>query len=111
MVARSYWRGCSIYCDDVSNEYRYADDDSAVKGQDRPCGLCKRPSTESGHDPCIANLPNVVNACCGHGRLSEAYVHFKDGRHEQGESAIRCFIEIGKNSPSEPPKPWMVTDG
>lgn len=20
-----------------------------------------------GHDPCISNLPGVVNACCGHG--------------------------------------------
>ena len=30
------------------------------------CSYCERPTTRKGHDPCIANLPGVVFACCGH---------------------------------------------
>lgn len=44
-----------------------------------PCGKCGASGpTEAGHDPCIANLPGVVHACCGHG-YGHAYAMFKDG--------------------------------
>ena len=43
-----------------------------------PCGQCGGMPTEKGHDPCIADLPGVVNACCGHGTHS-GYVHFENG--------------------------------
>ena len=43
------------------------------------CKLCKKPRTAAGHDPCIANLPGVVYACCGHG-ISYGYLKFDDGR-------------------------------
>lgn len=43
------------------------------------CKLCKKPPTEKGHDPCIANLPGVLYACCGHGH-EEGYIKFTDGR-------------------------------
>lgn len=43
------------------------------------CKLCDEPRTERGHDPCIANLPGVVFACCGHG-LENGYIKFTDGR-------------------------------
>lgn len=33
----------------------------------------------SGHDPCIANLPGVAYACCGHG-AEPGYIHFYNGR-------------------------------
>jgi hypothetical protein len=39
------------------------------------CGLCR---TSEKHDPCIANLPGVLNACCGHG-YRDGYVHFENG--------------------------------
>lgn len=45
----------------------------------RPCIGCQQPPTVDGHDPCIANLPGVQYACCGHGYLP-GYVSFVDGR-------------------------------
>lgn len=30
-------------------------------------------------DSCLGMLPGVVDACCGHGDISKAYVHFQDG--------------------------------
>lgn len=44
----------------------------------RPCPLCNKPRTEKGHDACIADLPGVVGACCGHGQ-HEGYVEFPNG--------------------------------
>jgi hypothetical protein len=61
------------------------DVDWSMRGQyGWPCKACgaERP-TENGHDPCIANLPGVQNACCGHG-VGLAYAHFTDGRVIRG---------------------------
>ena len=38
------------------------------------CGHCNLKRTSEGHDGCIGTLPNVMNACCGHGEDSVAYV-------------------------------------
>lgn len=63
--------GVTRYCDDLSV---LADDNL------RPCKKCGlNPTDYGGHDPCIANLPGVRNACCGHG-IDEPYVEFDDGR-------------------------------
>src|SRR5882757_6674377 len=35
-------------------------------------------------DPCIANLPGVIAACCGHGTW-QSYALFKDGRVLRGK--------------------------
>lgn len=43
------------------------------------CGL----KPIGGHDPCIANLPGVDYACCGHGK-EEGYVKFKSGHTLRG---------------------------
>jgi len=42
------------------------------------CLLCDKPRTPDGHDPCIANLPGVKFACCGHG-VRKGYVSFDNG--------------------------------
>lgn len=39
-------------------------DDTALR---RPCVRCGLPPTATGADPCIADLPDVAYACCGHG--------------------------------------------
>jgi hypothetical protein len=65
----------------------YRDDGSPVDFKNpRPCLGCKAACREGEHDPCIANLPGVLNACCGHG-LDQSpnggpngYVAFKSGR-------------------------------
>lgn len=41
----------------------------------RPCKACGLRRTAEGHDPCIANLPGVQFACCGHG-VHHGYVVF-----------------------------------
>lgn len=50
-----------------------------------PCPACGAPGPdpETGHDPCIKNLPGVEFACCGHGR-QDGYVMFDDGRVLRG---------------------------
>lgn len=45
---------------------------------ERACPACKRSQTAAGHDPCIANLPGVWAACCGHG-VESGYVAFDNG--------------------------------
>jgi hypothetical protein len=53
-----------------------SDDDNWKDGFCVACGQCR---TQEGHDPCIANLPGVLFACCGHGG-NDAYIKFEDGR-------------------------------
>lgn len=41
------------------------------------CGMSFVPGEEP--DPCLGELPGVLEACCGHGRLEKGYVMFTDG--------------------------------
>lgn len=61
----------------------------------RKCPTCDKYPTDEGHDPCIANLPGVNYACCGHG-VRPGYISFEDGRVIRGN-----FTEL--------PKPENVT--
>jgi len=54
--------------------------------KDRPCGSCGLDNTPEGHDGCLGTLPGVMNACCGHGEPSHAYVQFEDGSTITGEA-------------------------
>lgn len=77
---QNHHNGHLIYFDHVSDCWRYSYDNLAInEDRERPCVRCKLPPTKEGHDPCIANLPGVENACCGHG-VSEGYIAFTDGR-------------------------------
>jgi hypothetical protein len=44
----------------------------------RPCTKCGKPPTEDGHDACLAKLPGVRAACCGHG-ITRKYILYKNG--------------------------------
>lgn len=48
------------------------------------CPKCDKNPTPEGHDPCIANLPGVDFACCGHG-VKDGYVKFNNGIILKGE--------------------------
>ncbi len=50
----------------------------------RPCPRCGELPTPEGHDPCIANLPGVRAACCGHG-VEPGYVMFETGHVIRGQ--------------------------
>jgi len=80
-------RGHEIRFDEDLNEWVYADDLSSIS-EDRTCARCGMPPTKDGHDDCIANLPGVVEACCGHG-TSEPYVMFRGGETIRGEVATK----------------------
>ncbi len=87
MSAHGYLRGHPIVWD--GERFRYADtDEPTTTYQERDCGHCKRPNRPDGHDACIGELPDVMNACCGHGRPDEAYVQFTDGRRIAGDDAL-----------------------
>lgn len=60
--------------------------ESTVKTwKNRPCGHCGLHNTPEGHDGCLGTLPNVMNACCGHGNTNESYIQYRDGSIVRGE--------------------------
>ena len=93
-------RGHPIYFDEAGRCWRYADNDepTAETCATRPCGVCGEFATPEGHDPCIGTLPGVMNACCGHGQVVEAYIQFPDGSDIRGVAAVERM-----NQPQEKP--------
>lgn len=57
----------------------------------RDCGYCGKANTEHDHDGCIGELPNVMNACCGHGQIDDAYIQYRDGIIIRGQNAIQAM--------------------
>lgn len=89
-------RGHTIWLDAAGGWiWRYADNDEPTAGNDRPCGKCHEPRTAEGHDPCLGVLDGVVNACCGHGHIDEAYVQFVGGRRLAGQDALD-WAQLGR---------------
>jgi len=67
------------------------------------CKHCGLNRTEQGHDGCIGTLKGVMNACCGHGQDSAAYVQFdhEDYKNESNKYLIKgdeATAYIKKNS-------------
>ena len=77
-------------------EYIFSDtkQSTADTWKKRPCGHCGKHNTPEGHDACIANLPGVMNACCGHGHYEDAYIQFDSGRIDRGLEAIKKQMAI-----------------
>lgn len=96
MTAEAYVFGRAIigHHDPESGEYKWTFDDSdgyelqrtpsGLPKVDWPCPKCGEHRTPKGHDPCIANLPGVEYACCGHG-VERGYAKFEDGRVLRGQ--------------------------
>jgi len=70
----------------------------AGSGQYGTCVKCKKEPTKDGHDGCIGTLPSkdVMNACCGHGLDSMAYIQRWTKRKLMEQEAI---VYINKNKP------------
>lgn len=68
-----------------------------------PCVECGRLPTRAGHDACIAALPGVRFACCGHRAsdqgLDHCYVVFDDGLTLYGNAARAAMQMLGGNPP------------
>lgn len=82
-------RGHAIYWD--SEQWRYSDTSEPTIANERDCGQCGLANTPEGHDGCLGTLPEVKNACCGHGDQSDAYIQFEDGRLVGGRDAVMLF--------------------
>ncbi len=61
----------------------------AGSGQFGVCAKCKKGPTREGHDGCLGTLPGpVMNACCGHGNDSQAYIQYWGGKRISGSGAV-----------------------
>lgn len=59
-------------------------------GQYGKCAKCGLSPTLEGHDGCLGTLPDkqIMNACCGHGDDSYAYIQYWNGNIIRGNEAI-----------------------
>jgi hypothetical protein len=55
------------------------------------CDRCGQYATRKGHDPCLADLPHVVSACCGHGHRF-AYATLSNGFCLVGK-ALKIYLQ------------------
>ena len=63
--------------------------DMVGSGQFGVCAECKKMPSKEGHDGCLGTLPgDIMNACCGHGDNSMAYIQYWDGKRIAGRAAI-----------------------
>ncbi len=90
MSATGKLRGRLTRWDNEGEEFRFVDtNESTVKThKDRTCGYCNLPNREDEHDACIANLPGVMNACCGHGDADSAYIMYDSKKIVRGGEAL-----------------------
>ncbi len=82
-------RGHSIVY--VGDKWFYKDTMEVTVGSERSCGYCGKNNMKNGHDGCLGTIPNVMNACCGHGAISEAYIQYYTGNIIRGEEAVKKF--------------------
>ena len=91
----SYLRGHKIRYDMKTKEWVYWDTEKPTDEtyNERPCGNCGKKPTKEGHDACIGTLKGVINACCGHGKETGAYVQFSDGFSVRGDK-VKLIIKL-----------------
>jgi hypothetical protein len=67
----------------------------AGSGQFGICVKCKKGPTPEGHDGCLGTLPGpIMNACCGHGNDSQAYIQYWGGSDIRGVEAITIMNSL-----------------
>lgn len=94
MPVNSHYRG-HVITHYSGGEWVYADAQVPVsEDPSRPCGYCKKACTRDGHDGCLGELRGVMNACCGHGDPSQAYVQYLGGETVRGPAAVTIQREL-----------------
>jgi hypothetical protein len=79
----------------IAGQWVYCDTGEPTAGNRRDCGHCRLQDTPEGHDGCLGTLPDVANACCGHGDPDAVYIQFKDGRILRGSAASGFLMSLG----------------
>lgn len=95
-MQKSYIRGHEI--EFLNGEWVYCDTKEPTQSSfgERSCGYCNEFRTPEGHDACLGTLNGVMNACCGHGQINEAYVQFMDGYSIHGKDATTILDVLKK---------------
>ncbi len=75
----------------INNQWLYKDTQTPTVGNERDCGHCGKSNTKEGHDACLGVLPKVMNACCGHGVIKDAYIQYWDNSIVRAEEALNLF--------------------
>ena len=88
----SFYRGHAIYC--KNNIWYYSDTDEPTVNNVRKCGYCEEAATIEGHDACLGTIPDIMNACCGHGIESDAYIQFNNDKVIRGKKAIKYIKKL-----------------
>ena len=100
-MIKSYLRGNEITMSENGEHWIFVDTGDPVSEthQTRTCGRCKELPTPEGHDDCLGTISGVMNACCGHGTVIEAYIQFSNGFTVRGKYAV-AIQEIMKRKRS-----------
>lgn len=91
-MTKSKLRGHDIIL--INGEWLYSDDMTPTAGNERDCGFCGKKNTQEGHDGCLGTLPNVMNACCGHGVKKDAYIQYCNEKILKGKQAMNKIMDI-----------------
>ncbi len=94
MSVHARYRGYKITC--IDNKWLYVDTKEPTVNNERSCcGYCHKQNTKEGHDSCLGTLIGVMNACCGHGEPSEAYIQFEKNWMIRGYEALVWIRSYG----------------
>ncbi|QDT94294.1 hypothetical protein [Gimesia algae] len=98
MVAGGKWRGHAICYHYDQGVWIYVDTGQPVEAwKERPCGECGLCDTPEGHDGCLGELFGVMNACCGHGDVADAYIQYPGDWIIQGQEAVDAINDLKRN--------------
>lgn len=100
----NHWRGHPIIM--IEGVWHYADCLLPVRlYPSRDCKPCRKINTREGHDACLGTLKGAMNACCGHGVSSEAYVQFSEDFTLRGDAALAWIAATKDTRPQHINKP------
>lgn len=91
----SFLRGHKI--ERLNGEFVYSDTKTPTVNNNRPCGFCGLDHTNEGHDGCLGELSGIMNACCGHGQIHDAYLQYWDGSTITGKQAVKEIKRLKHN--------------
>lgn len=74
MVVKGHHRGHTIFWDESTQNWYYADGTIVHYNDRKKCAHCEMPPTKEGYDYCLGHIPGAKFACCGHGGKQKRYI-------------------------------------